>query len=1169
MPTTRKLGQPLQTVPVSIPLGKGIDESQDSLKIQPPYALTAENCVFTKAGGLRKRRGFTQRSSVGPPSDDTGLNTIFERTGHAVMYGKGSVESYSAADVQWFSANNYNAYPAEVEFLHGFNSNSTIDSYDSAIGSATTDRVICEVWSSNDICWYRVVDQTNGAVMQPPTAIAGPTGMVSVVWNENSDRFILFGVDVANKDLYSAYMTPASALTISTPSVIVNAELINYSVKYSDVTTSNNTHLAYVDNTNRDLYYAVLDNAGQIATGASAAGLVPNIEACDVWPDDGNNAAYFATVDTSTGDVYLGVAAPSTTVFSATSTAKLSTNLAAVDQCSVAVAYTEDSQIFAAVSYVDDAVSGTQNSPTAADFILHSEAETIWALFNKGTFAAESDEHVINHYVLASQAVDIASVFPYDYEYPFLVLSYFFKDQYGEAYPGAPQEPEGVSQRHELLVTIDTTTQSVNSETGVPTGTVGLFPIVVAKINHDKADPDAYLTSTTTFRVLPHITSIIDIGVTVNSYSLTIPRLSLSAINQREGGTSIHFVPWVEYRSRPDVAYSSGIAQFVLGTRAYSVDITPPPVSTIGGEATSRISAGYVQAFDGSTLAEDTLFARPDVYRCYSTTGSGSVQPITGSGVPAGITQTRFYFRAVFVVRDANGQEHRTGPSRPFFCDIDQANANQTITAVLTQPGLTHWRLDRGVQIVCQLYAAEALADDAVGDSNPTEGTALLFSDSGGPYHLIKETSISPGAASISLSWDGTEPATTKASMSARKLLYTDGGVLAAESPPALRDLVKLPDRIVGISAENPYEILSTKRQSFGISPEWNGNLSTILSPTIKFVALANMDDKTIAFSDKNVYFIPVGSVDNTGQGALPPPQLIPSDTGCVNKRSVVEGTFGVIFQGRRGFYLLDRGLNLRYIGGPVEDTLVGRTINSAVLVPGEHVVRWTAEPGDSNEYGECFEYNYVVDAWSTPFERKAVSAALVGGTYWYCKNTTNGWRSFEENDASVTDYADAGTGANGSNQIDNKLVYETPWIKLSGMQGYQRVQEVSVLGIYRDAGGNTDLLGATTGGLQVELGFDYDPTYIDAYTWNISDDNHTKGDPFSIQCRPSQGYGKCSAIRVKVTELPSQDQTHFEAWGEGYWLSDITLLVGVSGGSTRETTAETGIAQGTQVGGG
>ena len=111
------------------------------------------------------------------------------------------------------------------------------------------------------------------------------------------------------------------------------------------------------------------------------------------------------------------------------------------------------------------------------------------------------------------------------------------------------------------------------------------------------------------------------------------------------------------------------------------------------------------------------------------------------------------------------------------------------------------------------------------------------------------------------------------------------------------------------------------------------------------------MDEKTLVFSEDNVYILPNANITSSGNGSFPPPQLLSSDTGCVNRRSIVQGPFGAIFQGKRGFYQVDRGLNLRYVGGPVEDTLLGDTLNSAVLVPSDLVVRFTGSDSTLYEY--------------------------------------------------------------------------------------------------------------------------------------------------------------------------------------------------------------------------
>ena len=71
----------------------------------------------------------------------------------------------------------------------------------------------------------------------------------------------------------------------------------------------------------------------------------------------------------------------------------------------------------------------------------------------------------------------------------------------------------------------------------------------------------------------------------------------------------------------------------------------------------------------------------------------------------------------------------------------------------------------------------------------------------------------------ITLSYTGDNPDINY--IDTRSGLYTNSE-LPAVSPPAMLDIVRLPSRTVAISAENPFEILSTKPGSFGRLDEWN-----------------------------------------------------------------------------------------------------------------------------------------------------------------------------------------------------------------------------------------------------------------------------------------------------------------------------------------------------------
>jgi len=81
-------------------------------------------------------------------------------------------------------------------------------------------------------------------------------------------------------------------------------------------------------------------------------------------------------------------------------------------------------------------------------------------------------------------------------------------------------------------------------------------------------------------------------------------------------------------------------------------------------------------------------------------------------------------------------------------------------------------------------------------------------------------------------------------------------------------------------------------------------------------------DGRILLFAPTAIYYTYGQGPSDTGQGAgFSEPQLLTDTVGCEDKRSVVYGDFGCMFKGARGFYLVTRGLELKFVGLPYEDT--------------------------------------------------------------------------------------------------------------------------------------------------------------------------------------------------------------------------------------------------------
>ena len=111
------------------------------------------------------------------------------------------------------------------------------------------------------------------------------------------------------------------------------------------------------------------------------------------------------------------------------------------------------------------------------------------------------------------------------------------------------------------------------------------------------------------------------------------------------------------------------------------------------------------------------------------------------------------------------------------------------------------------------------------------------------------------------------------------------------------------------------------------------------------------MDEKLVIFEDDRIFYLTGSGPNATGQqNNFSDPQLVTSDVGCSNTRSIVQTPKGLMFMSNKGIYLLDRGLSTHYIGAPVE-AYNSLTITSAILIQDENQVRFTASDGGSVEH--------------------------------------------------------------------------------------------------------------------------------------------------------------------------------------------------------------------------
>lgn len=278
--------------------------------------------------------------------------------------------------------------------------------------------------------------------------------------------------------------------------------------------------------------------------------------------------------------------------------------------------------------------------------------------------------------------------------------------------------------------------------------------------------------------------------------------------------------------------------------------------------------------------------------------------------------------------------------------------------------------------------------------------------------------------------------------LATRPLLYTTGGILDDEQPPAVTTMVLHKSRLWCVDGSRR-QIWFSKSflDDYGTAPGFSADFRIQFDTPI--TALATMDDKLVVFGAEQIwYVVGDGPAPNGDGNDLSSPIVVQSDVGCINPRSVVSTPDGVMFQSRRGIYLLTRGLELVWVGRAVKDQLaVYPNITSAVLVAERNEIRFTTNDIWATA-GIVLVFNYVEKQWSTA---KYTGGGAGQGTPIADAVMWNGAWTFATPDGYV--YCE-----NANTWLDDgawvTMTLETAWISAAGPLAYHSVNSFQAEGV-------------------------------------------------------------------------------------------------------------------------
>lgn len=514
----------------------------------------------------------------------------------------------------------------------------------------------------------------------------------------------------------------------------------------------------------------------------------------------------------------------------------------------------------------------------------------------------------------------------------------------------------------------------------------------------------------------------------------------------------------------------------------------------IGGNL--NISGGFITSFDGVAPTENGFFVWPE--------GITAVVSATGGSV----AQQQYYYQVTYEWTDNAGNLFRSAPSIPIGANVSVGGGSASVTINVPTLRLTY-KLANPVNIVIYRWSAMNQI-----------------------YYQI--TSISVPLQNIvtadSVAFVDTQ---ADASIIGNNIIYTNGGVLENISPPTCTNIALFNNRLWLVDAEDPnllwysqLVIENTPVQMSDLLTQYIAPATGAQSSTGPITAIAPMDDKLVIWKQAGLGYINGIGPDATGaNNGYSDFEIINSVIGCLNQRSIVLTPLGLIFQTNKGIWLLGRDLSTQYVGAPVENLVLGNTVVDAKVIPNSTQVRIDLDTGIR------LMYDYYYQKWGT-----FTGLAPVTGTVFEQLDT------FFDKNGNV--YQESpGTYLDGSNPV--LMSFQTGWITLNALQGYQRAYEFSFLGTY-----------FSPHTLNIGVSYDYVPNVKSVATIAPNNFSGTYGQatPFGNQLvygGPSSleqwriffSQQRCQSIQISVQEI--YDARFGTIAGEGLNISGMNIVIG------------------------
>lgn len=536
---------------------------------------------------------------------------------------------------------------------------------------------------------------------------------------------------------------------------------------------------------------------------------------------------------------------------------------------------------------------------------------------------------------------------------------------------------------------------------------------------------------------------------------------------------TVHADVYTVYGTDGSIAQSGTTSDFTNGLANFPLDVVGRTVSISGA-----VNGGNNGSFTVTARVSDTTV------RYTNASGVTESLPVSATwGIGGGdpVAAGTYSFKAIYRWVDAQGRLHRSTPSDAATVT---ASTISEITVYVKKPmfaaldGVVTTRMEPELYVTEAGGAVYYLANDSDGIKKHRSTTSENF-------WYVYETVQQGDPANPSLYSDG-----------------TDGSEIVPEPPPSFRHIAHIGDRLWAIDAEDTSRVWFTKPLVAGYAPEW----STVCTLRVgdDCVAVTSLGGNPTFLCAKGVWQVYGAGPNEFGVGFFSPAQRIAHECGCIDPLSVCRTPMGVVFRGRRGFYLINDGGQLTPFGVPVDPetrapSLTDYTYCRVLFDEVANEVRVIDVHG-----GKYYVFNLLEQKWSewtqSTSAQNIVDAVVADGRVWYVHRGAS-------SSAVRREY-----GPDETSTSTESWSVQSPWYKLDGVAGFGRLWELVLQLKLRASSSNVSTLTVTVETRSPEAA-------SDTFTWTGAQLSALASSDVPADLRMHIADQRCKAFRVTITE--------------------------------------------------